>query len=176
MRDIYNLDSGSLTLRIRPPNGMVIKLTLPLRRPFTTQNCSLVHVLDAFIEKHFSARLLGKTGCFLIGKASLAGGYLHFLCSTVKIVLEENTEDHVKVESRPGDHDLGAEVKYLLFCRLVELVSEVLEAIRPEQNPSRGRDWISNAYAASVVLHYELYHFKCGVRNGVLKNNVRMNS
>lgn len=173
--DIYSLDSGSLTLRIRLPNGTTIQLILPLGGPFTTQNLDLIQVLDEFIEKHFSARLLGKTGCFLVGKASLTGGYLHFLCSTAEVVeVEESAEDHVKVENSPGDHILGAKVKYLLVCRLVELVSELLKAIRPQQDLNRGRDWISNAYAASVVLHYELYYFKCGVRSGLLKNNVRM--
>lgn len=174
MPDTHNLDSGSLILRIRPPNETSLNLTLPLCGPFTTQNLNLIKVLDEFIETHFSARLLGKTGCLLIGKASLAGGYLYFLCSTVRVVeLENNTEDHVNVGNGLG-HNLGAEVKYLLVCRLVELVSEILEAIRPQHNRIRGWDWSSNAYAASVVLHYELYYFKCAVRNGVLKNNVRM--
>ncbi|KAG4440140.1 hypothetical protein IFR05_004349 [Cadophora sp. M221] len=65
-------------------------------------------------------------------------------------------------------HGLHAHIRFLVFCRLEELLHGCLNAIRcqnlPESSPERSLE----VFAAAVILRYELVYFRKSLRNGPL--------
>ncbi|CZR67033.1 uncharacterized protein PAC_16932 [Phialocephala subalpina] len=171
--DLCGIDSGTLTLRIHPPIGAPLRLDLPLGGPFTTQNVTVIQPLDKFIEEHFSATLRGKKAeCQLIDNASLAGGYLCFLCATTVVAeVVQTARDGINVFNEFNAYNLEAHFRYILVCRLFDLMSGTLEATEPQVASHDEVDWSSDAYSAAAVLHCELNYFTESLQHGLLRHN-----
>ena len=126
------------------------------------------------MREWFSAQLEAKVGpSQLISSAALAGGYACLLCSVTQVTEQVTTlQGGYEAQNEHNGYHLEAQFKYVLLCRLRELINEVLEAIRFEDPTNDYPYECSNAYAAAVILRYELDHFKSNIRNGSLRKHV----
>jgi hypothetical protein len=176
--DNDGLDSSTLTLRITTSTGSVATLLLYVAGRFTTQNKALVEVLDQFIMQNFSAPLEAEGGELpLIANATLTGGFLYLLCSSRGATeLVQTFRDGIGVGNECFEYNLEAHFRYFLICRLRELVDGLLGAIRFEDPFGAYSSWCSHAYAAAVISHCEISHFRSSLRNGHLRNCVRWRS
>jgi hypothetical protein len=109
----------------------------------------------------------------LISTSSLAGGYTHLLCSVITITEAANTSrDGLEIENEYNGYNLAAHFKYILVCRLQELIGEILNVLRFEDQGLELPYWCSDAYAAGVILRREMDYFKSSIRNGHLREHV----
>jgi hypothetical protein len=137
---------------------------------FNSRNKAFVVELDAMILKHLVPDLRGREDVSqAIHKAILASGCAHLLCSTIAAVKDEahTIMDGIGVLNEYPESNLLLHFRYLVFSRLRELISEVmdLKIFDPgDEFPS----YPAEAYAASVILWYELDYFRRQLRHGSL--------
>jgi hypothetical protein len=141
--------------------------------PFTTQNEAITTWLDQ-LARQFSPNLKAKEGdCNLISNSALIGGYLFLLCSMAGVNEQvEIFRDGFATENKHNGYNLEVHFKYLLICRIQELLDQILNAARIQDLQNERKYLCSNAYAATVVARTELHYFKGGIRNGSLRDNV----
>lgn len=109
----------------------------------------------------------------MVAKAAMAGAYLDLICSIKDISERTQTfQGGNVVENAYTGYNLEAHFKYLLICRLRELMQEVMEAARGQDLTRQETSQRGDAYAAAVVLYHEIGHFRRSVRNGFLQNHV----
>lgn len=107
--------------------------------------------------------------CHAVRKATLAGGYAHLLCSTVQATeLVQTTRDGFNVENEHHQYNLLVHFRFLVLCRLSELLKESMDAIRFEDSDNEFPVHTSDAFASAVVLWYEMGYFARSLRNGEL--------
>ena len=172
--DIFDFDTNILDLRIKSSTLPVVELSVNIFGSFTPQNKPITTPFDAKILEKFSAKLKAKEGLSpLIKHAALAGGYLHVLCSAGDIQKQVRTHiGPLTAANKYSEYNLSLHLRYFLLCRFTELVHEVMTGIRPGGS---ARDDIREqtvAYAAAAILHIEVDHFKCSLRNGALSARV----
>lgn len=164
-------DSNYLDVVLKSSVGVESKVSLKIQGQFDTSNKELAAALDWAVN-NISEELRSKKGEKpLIQQASLAIGYLHVLCSTTAI--SEHVFTWIDGDLAPNVHkeyNLAAHFKFLVVCRLVELVSDLLAQIRLENGAgdARGMRWGSNAYAAACILRYEILGFRSRLRESNL--------
>jgi hypothetical protein len=168
--DIFDFDTNLLDLRIKSSTLPVVELCVNIAGTFTPLNRELITLFDMKILEKFSAKLKAKEGLSpLIKHAALAGGYLHVLCSAGDIQKQARTPiGPLTVANKYSEYNLSLHLRYFLLYRFTELVHEVMTGIRPGGS---ARDDIREqtvAYAAAAILHIEVDHFKCSLRNGAL--------
>jgi hypothetical protein len=144
-----------------------VELSLEFRGPFNTENVAVTR-LDEAIVKDFSGNLKAKSGdAQPIATTVLAGGYLHMLCSSGKIQKQVRTYiDRVPAANDHSGDNIDLPLRFLLMCRCGELIDEVMEIIRSASERNM------HAYAASVILHFEVKYFIQSLRNGTLSQRV----
>ncbi|KAH7385004.1 hypothetical protein BKA64DRAFT_681942 [Cadophora sp. MPI-SDFR-AT-0126] len=106
-----------------------------------------------------------------ISHAILAGGYIHLLSSAISAeVLERfvTTVGGMVYANEPRRYYLETYIRYLAFCRLCELLYGCLNAIRFEDPSGQYQRDTLEAYAAAVILRYEVAYFKRSLRYGAL--------
>lgn len=109
----------------------------------------------------------------MISTSSLVGGYTHLLCSVITVTEAANTSrDGLEVENEYNGYNLAAHFKYILVCRLQELIGGILNVLRLEDRGLELPYWCSDAYAAGVILRREMDYFKSSIRNGHLREHV----
>lgn len=86
------------------------------------------------LGREFSADLKARDGdSQLISKSTLAGGFMHLLCSLVTVTEAATTSrNRWEVEKEYTAYNIAAHFKYILICRLQELVGEILNILRFE--------------------------------------------
>lgn len=163
------LDSMTLDLRITPSNGPTVEVSLDLSGPFTTQNKDTISSMDG-LARRFSAEVKAKKGAStLIPTSALTGGYLHLLCSVVDVTEQAATNrDGTQVDNNFNGYNIEKHFKYLMICRLQQLMSGTLEANRVDDQENEPTDRSINAYGAAVVLRRELSYFKGHINGGSL--------
>jgi hypothetical protein len=173
--DTQGQESSTFNLEIWRPTGRVIDFSHDIQGPYTFHNRAVIDPIDGLVKKWFSAQLAAKDGqSKLISSAALAGGYAFLLCSATRVTEQVTTlQDGVEAQNEYHGYNLEAQFKYILVCRLRVLINEVLDAIRSEPPSNDDPYGYSNAYAAAVILRYELDHFKSNIRNGSLRKLVR---
>ena len=82
------------------------------------------------------------------------------------------SRDGLEIENEYSGYNLAAHFKYTLVCWLQELIGEVLNVLRFEDQSLELPYWCSDAYAAGVILHREMDYFKSSIRNGHLREHV----
>lgn len=172
--DTFDSDTNILDLRIKSSTLPVVELSVNIAGPFAPQNRELITLFDTKILEKFSAKLNAREGPSpLIKYAALAGGYLHVLCSAGDI--EKQVGTHIglsTVAKEYSEYNMSLHLRYFLLCRFRNLVDEVMTGIRPGGS---ARDDIREqtvAYAAAAILHIEVDHFKCSLRNGALSARI----
>ncbi|PVH81052.1 hypothetical protein DL98DRAFT_531512 [Cadophora sp. DSE1049] len=134
--------------------------------PFDTRN------LDTVVHEACAISLKGKDGASqTISSAILAGGYIHLLSSAISAEVVERfatTVDGIAYADGPRRYNLETNFKYLAFCRLCELLHSCLDAIRFEDPSGQYPRETLEAYAAAVILRYEVAYFKNSLRYGEL--------
>lgn len=172
--ETHGIDSNTLFIRIKTSKGPVIDLSHAIQGSYTAGNKTITNEVDAIAQKWFCAPLRSKfTTSEAIPAAILAGGIAHLLCSVINVTEQATTF----YNGLPGANEflaynLEAQFKYLLVCRLQPLLNQVLEAVRQVGSKNRTPQFCSDAYAAAVILRYELDYFKSNIRNGSLRAHV----
>lgn len=106
-----------------------------------------------------------------IHHAILAGGYIHLLSSAISAdVLEHfvTTVDGTIYVEELRRYSLETYFRYVAFCRLCELLRGCLDAIRFEDKLRQYPRETLEAYAAAVILRYEVAYFRRNLRHGAL--------
>lgn len=126
------------------------------------------------LGRKFSADLKAKEeDSPIVSRSTLAGGFMHLLCSVVTVTEAANTlQDGWEVENEYTAYNIAAHLKYILICRLEGLVGGILETLRSEDQGLGLPYWRSNAYAAGVILHCEMKYFNNSIKNGHLRKHV----
>jgi hypothetical protein len=154
-----------------------IEKTLHINGLFATNNELLIRSLDE-IGREFSVGLKDKVGeSRLISLASLAGGYLSMACSFSRKDIHEQVRtylDDSAIDNEFSDYKVYLHFRYLLVCRFSELAEQILAAIRQADPDTMDRSTCWNRYAAAVILHCEVHHFKDSLKNGLLSKSVRL--
>ena len=152
-----------------------IETSLRLSGPFafTIQNKDIINSVDG-LARRFSAEVKAKKGnSELISTSALIGGYLHLLCSVIEVNQHVVTfRDGLRVDNEFNGYNVEAQFKYLLICRLQQLLDGSLDAIRLDNQENEPTYQSSNAYAAAVVLRLELNYFKGHIKGGSLDEAV----
>ena len=166
--DNYGLSSKTLWLSFVANTGMTASFTLELSGPFKVHNVTLVATLDHELSKHFAALILKKEGnSRLVVTASLAGAYIHVLCSVIDAQEWVHTyQGNNRIANSYNDSNIVTQFKCLLADRLEILIKDVVGAIRTEGTTNR------DAYAAMAIVFHEVDHFLRGLRNGYLREQV----
>jgi hypothetical protein len=127
------------------------------------------------LARRFSAKVSAKEGdSQLISTSALVGGYLHLLCSVIRVTEQTDTcRDGFQVENDYNAYNIEARFKYILICRLQVLVDEIMDANRLNDLGNKDIYRASNAYGAAVILRRELNYFKGNIRSGGLHESVR---
>jgi hypothetical protein len=167
-------DTNILEFCMSTNTGRKFDTSLRYSGPFVVQNEPLIASLDEIVRLNFSSTLLDELGAPpFVEKAALAGGYAHLLCSST--VTTEHAWTFLKgftIGKSEGKLNLEAHFKYLLASRLIKLFGEVLNTRKSSQYQRYGKTvfpgWSPNAYAASVVLLYEIQCFNKRLNNGNL--------
>jgi hypothetical protein len=175
--DSQDFDSRALHFNITSSIGGKADIDFSIENyaQFSIENRPLIATLDDKVRRCFTAQLDAREGDLtLISDATLAGGYASMLFSVGQITEYVQTfRDGVPVDNEHHGHNLDAHCKILLASRLGELVEEVMAAIRHEHVGSDSMHYVSNAFAAAVILQCELGHFKGSLRNGFLSRQVK---
>lgn len=167
-------DTNILEFCMATNTGRKFDTSLRYSGPFIVQNESLIDSLDEIVRLNFSSTLSDESGAPpFVEKAALAGGYAHLLCSsTVTTEHAWTFFEGFTIEKSEGKLNLEAHFKYLLASRLIKLFEEVINTRNSPQYERHGKTifpgWSSNAYAASVVLLYEIQCFNNRLKNGDL--------
>jgi hypothetical protein len=172
--DTQDMESDTWDLVILTSTKREIALSFENHGAFSTWNEVLVASVDEEIGREFAADLQAEDGdTQLIAHAALAGGYGHCLFTTTET--SEQISKSVNGESvylDQIDHNVDANFKCLLFSRFGELVEEVLIAVRLQKTAGMSGNFYSNAYAAAVILYYEIDYFQSSLRHGHLRSLV----
>jgi hypothetical protein len=163
-----------LANRIKSSTLPVVEVSVNIAGAFTPLNRELITLFDTKILEKFSAKLNAREGLSpLIKHAALAGGYLHLLCSTGDIQNQVRTNiGSAAVANKYSEYNLSLHLRHFLLCRFRELVHEVMTGIRPGGSARDDIHEQTVAYAAAAILHIEVDHFKCSLRNGLLSSRV----
>jgi hypothetical protein len=95
------------------------------------------------------------------------------LCSAGDIQKQVRTHiGPLTVANKYSEYNLSLHLRYFLLCRFRELVHEVMTGIRPGGSARDDIHEQTVAYAAAAILHIEVDHFKCSLRNGALSARV----
>jgi len=166
-------DSNTLSLHITPSIGPVVEFSQLISGTYNTHNEVVMDGLDGLGRK-FSADLKAKDGdSQLVSTSALAGGFMYLLCSAVRVTEAANTSrDGWEVENEYTAYNIAAHFKYILICRLQELVGQILNTLRFEDPGLELPYHRSDAYAAGVILRCEVDYFKNSIKNGHLRNHV----
>jgi hypothetical protein len=126
------------------------------------------------LGREFSADLKARNeDSQLISKSTLAGGFIHLLCSLVTVTEAATTSRNGwEVENEYTAYNIAAHFKYILICRLQELVGEILNIFRFEDQGLELPHCHSDAYAAGVILRCEVEYFQNSIKNGHLRKHV----
>jgi hypothetical protein len=163
-----------LDLDIKSSTFPVVELSVNIAGAFAPLNKRITDLFDTKILEKFSAKLKAMGGISqLIPHAALAGGYLHVLCSSRDIQEQVRTTiGAVTVANKFSEYNISLHLRYFLLCRFRELVQEVMTGIRPGGSARDDFHEQQVAYAAAAILHIEVDHFKCSLRNGHLSGLV----
>lgn len=109
--------------------------------------------------------------CHAVRKVTLAGGYAHLLCSTIQATEQvSTTRDGANVDNEHDQHNLLIHFRFIVLCRLSELIKESMDAIRFEDPDNELPAYTADAFASAVILRYEMSYFARSLRNGELSS------
>jgi len=171
--DKWGEKSSTLNLFIQPSQGPAIQFSHDFSSSFALNNESVISSLDG-LARRLSADLKAKEGkCHLISTSALVGGYLHLICSVVRVTERIDTPQHAfQGSNNHNGSNIDAEFKHLLICRVQVLMEEILGANRLEDLETKHTYQSSSAYAAATVLRHELKYFKTRILRGGLREAV----
>ncbi|KAF8853413.1 hypothetical protein BDZ45DRAFT_748622 [Acephala macrosclerotiorum] len=175
--DIGSQERNALTLQITNSAGETSEAYAhDIDAPFNTLNTKLVLWLDGLVQQKFTLTLQGR-GPYTVAieDAILAGGYIHFLCSSSQDIEEiHTTRDNNPIPNQFTHYNLHIHFRFLVLSRLRELLERTLATIRFEDPENEFPEYTRASYAAAFVLRREVDYFMKNLRNGPLSLHARI--
>jgi hypothetical protein len=145
------------------------KITSEYSGNFDITNQSLMKPFNESFHRKFAAKLVARDStCPHVDNACLAGAYLHVFCSAEFNERGDSFRESLNEEDSQQS-SIEAHLRFLMLCRIAELVETVLRAIRHIE----GGPESEVAYAAAVLLCHEANFFGSSMKYGTTFNHVR---
>lgn len=132
-----------------------------------SQYKALVEELDKIVLGELSASLLSKNVRRTVGRFTLASSYLYLLCSTsgLESVHIQMLKEHLRARQEGSQQSqsqasLHTHLQYPVLCCLLQLLEEQHQAMHSTDIGVRSSSYATEAYAAAVILSYEMKRLK----------------
>jgi hypothetical protein len=143
------------------------KITSEYSGKFDITNQSLMKPFNEAFYREFAAKILAKDNtCPHVDNACLAGAYLHVFCSAEFEEKGDSFRERLN-EKDSEQYSFEPHLRFLMLCRVSELVDAVLKAIRNLEGAES-----EVAYAAAILLCHETNFFGSSIKYGTTYNHV----